>query len=122
MELSNTDHQVILAIRSALGVDSIVFRSIDARVPDRLIEVFHCDARSRNTTVRFITERAGNAPWYPSPQIHHSSEDGEKDCVVHVVRPSHDWPLSLAIVMPASGKTEHAPASEYPTDGIWGGS
>ena len=54
-ELSNTDQQVIRAIRSALGVDNATFRLI---LDESLSKAFLCDARSRDDTVR-ITSKGG---------------------------------------------------------------
>jgi hypothetical protein len=51
-ELSNTDQQVIRAIRSALGVDNAAFRRI---LDESLSNALHCDARSRDDTARFTS-------------------------------------------------------------------
>ena len=51
-ELSNTDQQVIRAIRSALGVDNATFRLI---LDESLSKAFLCEARSRDDTVRFTS-------------------------------------------------------------------
>ena len=51
-ELSNTDQQVIRAIRSALGVDNAAFRRI---LDESLSNALHCDTRSRDDTARFTS-------------------------------------------------------------------
>ena len=51
-ELSNTDQQVLRAIRSALGVDNTAFRLI---LDAALSKGFRCEVRSRDDTVRFTS-------------------------------------------------------------------
>ena len=51
-ELSNTDQQVIRAIRNALGVDNATFRLI---LDESLSAALLCDARSRDDTARFTS-------------------------------------------------------------------
>ena len=51
-ELSNTDQQVLRAIRSALGVDNATFRMF---LDESLSTGFRCDVRSRDDTVRFTS-------------------------------------------------------------------
>jgi hypothetical protein len=51
-ELSNTDQQVLRAIRSALGVDHATFRLI---LDEALSSAFRCDVRSSDETTRYIS-------------------------------------------------------------------
>jgi hypothetical protein len=48
-ELSNADQRVILAIRTAIGVDNAAFR---LTLDDSLGKTLRCDVRSRDDTVR----------------------------------------------------------------------
>lgn len=51
-ELSNSDQQVLRAIRSALGVDHAPFRLM---LDEALSSAFRCDVRSRDETTRYIS-------------------------------------------------------------------